>query len=89
MISGLVNDGTMSYDDKVNKYVSWWAKDENDSRSDITLRHLLSFTSGYESDYESDEKAEGYCLWGFDACAEKLYGQLKHTKVLGGGGALE
>merc|ERR1712196_296807 len=72
MISGLVKDGIMSFDDKANKYLDWWATDPSDSRSHITLRHLLSFTSGYESD--------GYsmCWSGFDACAQKLYQKLKH-----------
>merc|ERR1719230_614502 len=27
MISGLVADGIMSFDDKANKYLRWWAKD--------------------------------------------------------------
>merc|ERR1711998_31827 len=80
MITGLVNDGTMSFDDRVNKYVKWWSKDEKDSRSAITLRHLLSFTSGYESDYVSED---GYCMRSFEHCAEQLYGQLKHTKPPG------
>ena len=50
MISGLVADGTMSYDDKANKYIKWWSKDPMDVRSEITLRHLLSFTSGFLED---------------------------------------
>jgi len=67
MISGLVNDGTMSYDDKPSKYLDWWTKDPQDSRSKVTLRHLLSFTSGYKKDTSA-----GFCL-GFLKCAEKLY----------------
>ncbi len=50
MISGLVNDGILSYDDKANKYLKFWATDPADSRSNVTLLSLLSFTSGYTAD---------------------------------------
>merc|ERR1712166_126231 len=50
MISGLVADGTMSYDDPVNKHLKYWATDEKDVRSKVTLRDLLTFTSGYIRD---------------------------------------
>ncbi len=53
MISGLVNAGIMSYDDKANKYLDFWAKDPKDVRSQVTLRHLLSFTSGFTKDAEA------------------------------------
>ena len=73
MLTGLVNDGTMRFDDRVNKYLSWWSTDQNDPRSRITLRHLLSFTSGYSTD--------GFVPpWvkcdGFMECARALY---KHS----------
>lgn len=38
--------GTMSFDDKANKYLDWWSKDASDPRSKITLRHLMTFQSG-------------------------------------------
>jgi len=68
MISGLVNDGTMSYDDKPSKYLDWWTKDPKDTRSQVTLRHLLSFTSGYTEDAHSTR----FCL-SFLKCAQNLY----------------
>lgn len=68
MISGLVADGTMSYDDPVNKYLTYWTKDKNDVRSKITLRHLLSFTSGYKKDAHTL-----LCESNFSECAQKLY----------------
>lgn len=40
--------GTLSFDDKANKYLDWWSKDPNDPRSNITLRHLLTFQSGHD-----------------------------------------
>jgi CubicO group peptidase (beta-lactamase class C family) len=50
MISGLVNDGILSYADKANKYLKFWATDPADSRSNVTLLSLMSFTSGYTAD---------------------------------------
>jgi CubicO group peptidase (beta-lactamase class C family) len=48
MFVGLVNDGTIkSLDDPAHKYVTWWTSDPKDKRSRVTLRHLLSFTSGF------------------------------------------
>jgi hypothetical protein len=69
MISGLVADGTMSYDDKANKYLKWWPKDPSDVRSEITLRHLLSFTSGFLKDSEQLYRCRG----GFEQCAEAAF----------------
>jgi len=78
MISGLVNDGTMSYDDKASKYLKWWATDPSDPRSAITLRHLLSFTSGF------DEDAYEICPpWdSFDKCTEKQYEKTPYNATI-------
>ena len=50
MISGLVNDGILSYEDRASKYLPWWTTAWNDTRSAMTLGHLLSFTSGFTRD---------------------------------------
>lgn len=56
MFAGLVNDGSIaSLDDPVNKYLSWWTKDETDLRSTVTLRMLLTFTSGFGSGHPGQE----------------------------------
>eukprot|EP01062_Namystynia_karyoxenos_P014420 TRINITY_DN15196_c0_g1_i2.p1 TRINITY_DN15196_c0_g1~~TRINITY_DN15196_c0_g1_i2.p1 ORF type:complete len:530 (+),score=232.36 TRINITY_DN15196_c0_g1_i2:82-1590(+) len=74
-VAGLVADGTLSFDDKVNKHLDWWSKDPADLRSEVTLRHLLTFQSGYLSD--------GYVLCAMNAsadylgCAKKLYESMK------------
>jgi len=73
MISGLVEDGTMAYDDPVNKYLSWWSKNETDPRSRVTLRHLLSFTSGYTKD-----QAPLLCEESFQECTQKQYEKSTH-----------
>mmetsp|Transcript_36264 Transcript_36264/g.113875 ORF Transcript_36264/g.113875 Transcript_36264/m.113875 type:complete len:333 (+) Transcript_36264:51-1049(+) len=48
MFAGLVGDGTIrSLDDPVHEYLPYWTKHPLDARSQITLRHLLTFTSGF------------------------------------------
>eukprot|EP00755_Sulcionema_specki_P017989 Sspe_Gene.65743::Locus_38878_Transcript_1_1_Confidence_1.000_Length_2344::g.65743::m.65743 len=70
-IAGLVADKIMSFDDKASKYLSWWTKDPADPRSAITLRHLLSFTSGYEKDV--DVKCASNPSANYLECAKELY----------------
>ena len=50
MIGGLVKDGILSFDDKANKHLSYWATDPKDVRSEVTLESLLSLTSGFQED---------------------------------------
>ena len=48
MFAGLVSDGTISsLEEPISTYVPWWTKDPSDMRSLVTLRMLLSFTSGF------------------------------------------
>jgi len=48
MFAGLVADGTIStLDARVNSILPYWTSDPNDPRSAITLRMLLTFTSGF------------------------------------------
>ena len=83
MISGLVNDGTLHWDDLASKHLSWWTKDPKDPRSRIQLKHLLSFTSGYTTDGSASMRcAEGVAVKDqYMACAESLYDNLgaKHS----------
>ena len=79
MISGLVNDGTLSYDDKANKHIKWWTKNPLDKRSHVTLRHLLSFTSGFYDD------AYVYCESDFETCTGKMYKNLTDSFDYKGG----
>uniref|UniRef100_A0A7S4BYE2 Beta-lactamase-related domain-containing protein n=1 Tax=Chrysotila carterae TaxID=13221 RepID=A0A7S4BYE2_CHRCT len=49
-LASAVADGTIkSLDTKANEVIPWWTKNVSDSRSMVTLRHLLSFTSGFGS----------------------------------------
>jgi len=49
----LVELGVLNLDDRVNKWLSWWPRETADSRSYITLRHCLSFTSGFYGQHMS------------------------------------
>ena len=75
MITGLINDGILSFDDFAHKHLTWWTKKKSDPRSRVRLRHLLSFTSGYSA----DSIASPLCSLGvnesqkFLACAHSLY----------------
>ena len=42
----LVQEGTMRLDDRVQRYLPSWGVNSADGRGNITLRHLLTFTSG-------------------------------------------
>lgn len=67
----LVEDGVMSLDDNPQDYISWWTSDPSDSRSQVTLRQLLSFTSGFSG--------EPGCLLDANAepedCAQTMYNE--------------
>eukprot|EP00035_Acanthoeca_spectabilis_P006887 m.130310 g.130310 ORF g.130310 m.130310 type:complete len:184 (+) comp13709_c0_seq1:197-748(+) len=65
MISGLVADGILSYDDLASKYLPYWSTEKNDPRSRVTLRSLLSFTSGLLEDHY------GFCV---PVCKEAIRG---------------
>ena len=43
----LVEAGVMSLDDTPQTYLDWWSRSGDDGRSRVTLRQLLSFTSGF------------------------------------------
>jgi len=89
----LVETGVIGLDDKVNRWLSWWPTSTADSRSYVTLRHCLSFTSGFYGfeDVPPDTFGHEYEIpqdkvlwWEFfckstDAieCAKRV---LKHTK---------
>ncbi len=71
-IMQLVEAGILDLADHPQKYIPWWTEDPADPRSQITLAHLLSFTSGFnlgafESSCVSDRKTT------LDACAQILY----------------
>lgn len=80
-IAGLVADGTLSFDDKANKYLAWWSTDSEDPRSRITLRDLMTFQSGYTKD---PKLLCSFNPWAdFLSCARRLYETAKLTSPPG------
>ncbi|CAE7584229.1 RANGAP1 [Symbiodinium necroappetens] len=80
-IAGLVADGTLSFDDKANKYLAWWSTDSEDPRSRITLRDLMTFQSGYTKD---PKLLCSFNPWAdFLSCARHLYETAKLTSPPG------
>ena len=56
MFASLVDDGTIgSLDDRVSKYLPYWTTNASDLRSSVTLRMLLTFTSGFGGGHPGDE----------------------------------
>jgi len=43
----LIEQGSLSLSDQPQDHIDWWASNPDDLRSNITLEHLLSFTSGF------------------------------------------
>jgi CubicO group peptidase (beta-lactamase class C family) len=91
MLTGLVADGTIrSLDSRPNEYLPWWTKDPEDPRSNVTLRNLLSFTSGFGSGAAGSEGGDPTCMdaplgWTFENCARNIYETTNYTKRGGPG----
>jgi CubicO group peptidase (beta-lactamase class C family) len=80
MFVGLVADGTIrSLDAKASEYVKWWATDAGDPKSQVTLRQLLSFTSGFGTGAPGQENSSDLCMdsessdLDFNGCAHEVY----------------
>lgn len=78
-IAGCVADGYITFDTKPHEIWSWWSSDAKDPRSRVTLRQLLSFTSGF---YWPDASGFVPCLGAAnassytpEACAKEIYQQ--------------
>ena len=96
MFTGLVHDGTIaSLDDFASDYVSWWSKDTTcgnvskcDAKGNITIRHLLSFTSGFDTgevpgggggDADNATKCLMNSMYDYEQCAKEIYSNLNLT----------
>jgi CubicO group peptidase (beta-lactamase class C family) len=66
-----------SFDDPVHKYVPYWTSESSDPRSEITLRHLLSFRSGYLTNAGDVPCAAESKIGNFDTCTKALYEKIK------------
>ena len=76
MISNMVHQGILSFDDEVSKYLDFWEKDPTKPLGGATLRHLLSFTTGFRKDVcygENAGESACICFKGYVECAEQMY----------------
>mmetsp|Transcript_100767 Transcript_100767/g.280686 ORF Transcript_100767/g.280686 Transcript_100767/m.280686 type:complete len:425 (+) Transcript_100767:67-1341(+) len=79
-IVGSVADGRLSLDTFAHEVWPWWTADPLDRRSRVTLRRLLSFTSGFSAPDGGDSPP---CLvsaigssYTSEACAREIYEQV-------------
>ena len=78
-VAAVVADGHLTFDTHVHEVFDWWTSDPKNPRSAVTLRHLLSFTSGF---YWKDASGVVPCLEGLgsvtytpEKCAQQIYEQ--------------
>jgi len=72
-IAGAVADAFLSFDTKANEVFDWWTT--TDVRANVTLRHLLSFRSGFFANDASGD-ADCFDLGNNDTaeeCAREIY----------------
>lgn len=88
-IAGVVATGRLDFDTCVSDVFAWWSKSPKDARSRVTLRHLLTFTSGLE---ESGVGRHGIfsnsidCMeagrsnvYTTESCAHQIYDKATHA----------
>lgn len=71
VIHRLIEQGVMQAEDHPQKYLSYWSSDPADSRSKVTLRQLLAFTSGFNRGSNSacvEDRSTA-----LQDCAESIY----------------
>eukprot|EP00466_Bigelowiella_natans_P000124 jgi/Bigna1/66070/fgenesh1_pg.1_\ len=73
-ILGTVEDGYVDLDEPVSTYLEFWTKNGSDPRSRVTLRSLLSFTSGfYDSGVAGSQPCMTKASYDFVKCAQQIY----------------
>lgn len=74
VILNLVDEGYLSLDSNVGEFVDWWTTDASDPRSAITLRQLLSFTSGLQPTAVAlDEACVSNPFGTLESCVQAIY----------------
>mmetsp|Transcript_46033 Transcript_46033/g.107546 ORF Transcript_46033/g.107546 Transcript_46033/m.107546 type:complete len:390 (+) Transcript_46033:56-1225(+) len=74
----LVEQGVLKLSDPVSKYLPYWTQDSSDTRSRVTLLHLLSFQSGYTFGLTKVDSCWLRPRFNFSTCVERLYHSLPH-----------
>ncbi len=88
MMLGLVADNTIpSLDAPVASYTPWWTQAKTDPKARVTMRHLLSFTSGFGDGAPGKENGTKTCMdsatASFLPCAKAVYRSTKLTGLPG------
>ena len=71
-----VHSGKINLDDYAHQHLLFWTKDPSDSRSGVTLRHLLGFTSGFSGSTSCGSQK-------FEDCVKTLYTNVPHRYAPG------
>lgn len=76
-IAGVVADGMLSFETPARDVFDWWTQDPSDTHFGVTLRHLLTFTSGLVSKADPG-MAGARCLifglaYSLEDCAKEIY----------------
>jgi len=93
IVAGAVARGKLTFETKVSDVFSWWDTSPKDNRSAVTLRHLLTFTSGFIQqgsllDHTHD-MSKITCLnaggrrWTIEECAKQIYEKAPHSRLPG------
>lgn len=69
MIVSAVEDGLLGLDDLAYEHLGYWTRDPENPRSRVTLRHLLSFTSGMGGSTSCPAEMD------FATCVSDMYGR--------------
>jgi len=88
-IAGAVSTGLLTWDTLASEVFPWWTKSQSDARSRVTLRSLLTLTSGFLvpglTSFTHDIVAQncltpgvGY-LYTPEKCAMQIYNTANHT----------
>lgn len=76
LINMLAEKEVLDLDKPLHKYLDWWTSKRRDPRSKVTLRHLLSQTSGFGSDIMGmfgNPSCEFNPEYTQESCAKELY----------------
>lgn len=78
VIFKLIENGKVSLEDLVSKYIPYWSRNESDSRSRVKIKHVLSFTSGYTFGLSKLDVCLPNNLT-FAQCFKQLYEKFPHS----------
>jgi len=72
-IGAAVAEGYLGWDDRVHQHIDWWTSDEADGRSHVTLKHLLSLSSGFGARYNDNCGISNDRTYDTERCVKEIY----------------